>query len=166
MARIVDNILGLVGDTPLVRLNRMGGTGIAAILAKIESRNPAGSIKDRIAVAMIDDAERTGRLRPGATIVEPTSGNTGIGLAMVAAVRGYRLILTLPDDMSTERRTVLALYGAEIILTPAIECMSGAVFAAQELVRKHGYFMPQQFVNPANPEIHRQTTAREILDAT
>jgi cysteine synthase A len=166
MARIVDNILGLVGDTPLVRLNRMGGTGIAAILAKIESRNPAGSIKDRIAVAMIDDAERTGRLRPGATIVEPTSGNTGIGLAMVAAVRGYRLILTLPDDMSTERRTVLALYGAEIILTPAIEGMSGAVFAAQELVRKHGYFMPQQFVNPANPEIHRQTTAREILDAT
>jgi cysteine synthase A len=166
MARIVDNILGLVGDTPLVRLNRIGGTGRATILAKVESRNPAGSIKDRIAVAMIDDAEKTGRLQPGATIVEPTSGNTGIGLAMVAAVRGYRLILTLPDDMSTERRTVLALYGAEIILTPAIEGMSGAVFAAQELVRKHGYFMPQQFVNPANPEIHRQTTAREILDAT
>lgn len=166
MARIVDNILGLVGDTPLVRLNRMGGSGAATILVKIESRNPAGSIKDRIAVAMIDDAEQSGRLRPGATIVEPTSGNTGIGLAMVAAVRGYHLILTLPDDMSTERRTILSLYGAEIILTPAIEGMSGAVFAAQELVRKHGYFMPQQFVNPANPEIHRQTTAREILDAT
>jgi cysteine synthase A len=166
MARIVDNVLGLVGDTPLVRLNRIGGPGIATILAKLEARNPAGSIKDRIAVAMIDDAERTGKLKPGATIVEPTSGNTGIGLAMVAAVRGYRLILTLPDDMSTERRTLLSLYGAEIVLTPAIEGMSGAVFAAQELVRKHGYFMAQQFVNPANPEIHRQTTAREILDAT
>jgi cysteine synthase A len=166
LSRIVDNVLGLVGDTPLVRLNRIGGPGNATILAKLESQNPAGSIKDRIAVAMIDDAERTGRLRPGATIVEPTSGNTGIGLAMVAAVRGYRLILTLPDDMSTERRTLLALYGAEIILTPAIEGMSGAVFAAQEIVRKHGYFMAQQFVNPANPEIHRQTTAREILEAT
>jgi len=166
LSHIVDNVLCLVGDTPLVRLNRIGGPGNATILAKLESQNPAGSIKDRIAVAMIDDAERSGRLRPGATIVEPTSGNTGIGLAMVAAVRGYRLILTLPDDMSTERRTLLALYGAEIILTPAIEGMSGAVFAAQEIVRKHGYFMPQQFVNPANPEIHRKTTAREILEAT
>ncbi len=166
MSRIVANVLGLVGDTPLVRLNRIGGPGIATILAKLESRNPAGSIKDRIAVSMVDDAERAGRLKPGDTIVEPTSGNTGIGLAMVAAVRGYRLILTLPDDMSTERRTLLALYGAEIILTPAIEGMSGAVFAAQELVRKHGYFMPQQFVNPANPAIHRSTTAREILEAT
>ncbi|HLZ09812.1 MAG TPA: cysteine synthase A [Chloroflexota bacterium] len=166
MSHIVDNVLCLVGDTPLVRLNRIGGPENATILAKLESQNPAGSIKDRIAVAMIDDAERSGRLRPGATIVEPTSGNTGIGLAMVAAVRGYRLILTLPDDMSTERRTLLALYGAEIILTPAIEGMSGAVFAAQEIVRKHGYFMPQQFVNPANPEIHRKTTAREILEAT
>jgi len=166
LSHIVDNVLCLVGDTPLVRLNRIGGPENATILAKLESQNPAGSIKDRIAVAMIDDAERSGRLRPGATIVEPTSGNTGIGLAMVAAVRGYRLILTLPDDMSTERRTLLALYGAEIILTPAIEGMSGAVFAAQEIVRKHGYFMPQQFVNPANPEIHRKTTAREILEAT
>ena len=166
LSRIVANVLDLVGDTPLVRLNRIGGPGNATILAKLESQNPAGSIKDRIAVAMIDDAERSGRLRPGATIVEPTSGNTGIGLAMVAAVRGYRLILTLPDDMSTERRTLLALYGAEIILTPAIEGMSGAVFAAQEIVRKHGYFMAQQFVNPANPEIHRKTTAREILEAT
>jgi cysteine synthase A len=117
-------------------------------------------------VAMIDDAERSGRLKPGATIVEPTSGNTGIGLAMVAAVRGYRLILTMPDDMSVERRTVLSLYGAELVLTPAIEGMSGAVFAAEDLVRRHGYFMPQQFLNPANPEIHRLTTAREILEAT
>ena len=166
MANVVENILGLVGDTPLLRLNRVAGPQTATILAKLESRNPAGSVKDRIAVAMIDDAEKSGRLKPGDTIVEPTSGNTGIGLAMVSAVRGYRLILTMPDDMSTERRTLLALYGAELILTPAIEGMSGAVFAAEALVRQHGYFMPQQFLNPANPEIHRRTTAREILEAT
>jgi cysteine synthase A len=163
---IFENVLALVGDTPLVRLNRLVDRNGATVLAKLEARNPAGSVKDRIAVAMIDEAERSGRLRPGATIVEPTSGNTGIGLAMVAAVRGYRLILTMPDDMSVERRTLLSLYGAELILTPAIEGMSGAVFAAEQLVRQHGYFMPQQFLNPANPEIHRRTTAREILDAT
>src|SRR5712664_3958434 len=115
---------------------------------------------------MLEDAERRGLLKPGSTIVEPTSGNTGIGLAMVAAVRGYRLILTMPDDMSVERRTLLSLYGAELILTPAIEGMSGAVYAAERLARQHGYFMPQQFLNPANPEIHRRTTAREILEAT
>ena len=166
MSRIVDSVLDLVGDTPLVRLNRVVGAGSARVLGKLEARNPAGSVKDRIAVAMIDEAERSGRLRPGDTIVEPTSGNTGIGLAMVAAVRGYRLILTMPDDMSVERRTLLSLYGAELVLTPAIEGMSGAVYAAEELVRKHGYFMPQQFLNPANPEIHRRTTAREILEAT
>lgn len=166
MSRIVENVLALVGDTPLVRLNRIAGPDAAAILAKLEARNPAGSVKDRIAVAMIDEAERAGKLRPGDTIVEPTSGNTGIGLAMVAAVRGYRLILTMPDDMSVERRTLLSLYGAELVLTPAIEGMAGAVFAAEELVRRHGYFMPQQFLNPANPEIHRRTTAREILEAT
>ncbi|MBX6772433.1 MAG: cysteine synthase A [Chloroflexi bacterium] len=166
MSRIVDSVLDLVGDTPLVRLNRVVGAGSARVLGKLEARNPAGSVKDRIAVAMIDEAERSGRLRPGDTIVEPTSGNTGIGLAMVAAVRGYRLILTMPDDMSVERRTLLSLYGAELVLTPAIEGMSGAVYAAEELVRKHGYFMPQQFINPANPEIHRRTTAREILEAT
>lgn len=166
MSRIVENVLQLVGDSPLVRLNRIPGDGAATILAKAESQNPAGSIKDRIAVAMVDDAERAGKLRPGDTLVEPTSGNTGIGLAMVAAVRGYRLILTMPDDMSVERRTLLSLYGAELVLTPAIEGMSGAVYAAEELVRRHGYFMPQQFLNPANPEIHRRTTAREILEAT
>ncbi|HEX5416292.1 MAG TPA: cysteine synthase A [Chloroflexota bacterium] len=166
MARIVESVLELVGDTPLVRLNRIVPAGAATVLAKLESRNPGGSVKDRIAVAMVEEAERAGQLHPGDTIVEPTSGNTGVGLAMVAAVRGYRLILTMPDDMSLERRTLLALYGAELHLTPAIEGMSGAVFAAQELVRQHGYFMPQQFVNPANPEIHRQTTAREILAAT
>ncbi len=166
MARVIESVLGLVGDTPLVRLNRLPGPGAATILAKLESRNPAGSVKDRIAVAMVDEAERAGRLKPGDTIVEPTSGNTGIGLAMVSAVRGYRLILTMPDDMSVERRTLLSLYGAELVLTPAIEGMSGAVFAAEQLVRQHGYFMPQQFLNPANPEIHRRTTAREILEAT
>jgi cysteine synthase A len=166
MTRIVDSVLDLVGDTPLVRLGRVSAPGAATILGKLESRNPAGSVKDRIAVAMVDAAEREGQLKPGDTIVEPTSGNTGIGLAMVAAVRGYRLILTMPDDMSLERRTLLSLYGAELVLTPAIEGMSGAVYAAEQLVRRHGYFMPQQFLNPANPEVHRRATAREILDAT
>ncbi|HLH74492.1 MAG TPA: cysteine synthase A [Chloroflexota bacterium] len=166
MSRIVDNVLALIGDSPLVRLNRVVGEGTATVLGKLEAQNPAGSVKDRIAIAMIDEAERTGKLSPGATIVEPTSGNTGIGLAMVAAVRGYHLILTMPDDMSIERRTLLSLYGAELLLTPAIEGMSGAVYAAEELVRKRGYFMPQQFMNAMNPEIHRRTTAREILEAT
>lgn len=166
MSRIVDSVLDLVGDTPLVRLSRIADPGSATILGKLESRNPAGSVKDRIAVAMVDDAERSGRLQPGATIVEPTSGNTGIGLAMVAAVRGYRLVLTMPDDMSLERRTLLSLFGAELVLTPAIEGMSGAVYAAEDMVRRHGYFMPNQFLNPANPRVHRQTTAREILEAT
>jgi len=137
------------------------------VLAKIESRNPGASVKDRIAAAMIDDAERRAVLKPGATIVEPTSGNTGVGLAMVAAVKGYRLILTMPEDYSVERQRLFSRFGAEIHLTPAIEGMSGAVFAAQELCREHPeYFMPQQFQNPANPEIHRRTTALEILDAT
>jgi cysteine synthase A len=146
VSRIVDNVLALIGDSPLVRLNRVVGEGTATVLGKLEAQNPAGSVKDRI--------------------VEPTSGNTGIGLAMVAAVRGYHLILTMPDDMSIERRTLLSLYGAELLLTPAIEGMSGAVYAAEELVRKRGYFMPQQFMNAMNPEIHRRTTAREILEAT
>jgi cysteine synthase A len=160
-------VLDVVGGTPLVRLNRLPAAGGAAVLAKMESLNPGGSVKDRIAVAMIEDAERRGLLKPGAVVVEPTSGNTGIGLAMVCAVRGYRLILTMPDDMSVERQRLLSRYGAEIHLTPAIEGMSGAVFAAQELLREHpGYFMPQQFENPANPEIHRKTTAIEILEAT
>jgi cysteine synthase A len=164
---IADSVLDLVGHTPLVRLHRVPGEGAAEILGKLESMNPAGSVKDRIAWAMIEDAERRGLLKPGATIVEPTSGNTGIGLAMVAAVKGYRLILTMPEDMSIERRKLLARYGAELVLTPAIEGMSGAVYAAEELVRQHpDYFMPQQFINPANPRVHRETTAREILEAT
>jgi len=164
---IVDNVLELVGRTPMIRLNRVVLKDWAEVLGKLESFNPAGSVKDRIALAMIEDAERRGVLKPGATIVEPTSGNTGIGLAMVAAVKGYRLIVTMPEDMSLARHDLLARYGAEVVLTPAIEGMTGAVYAAQELVREHpDYFMPQQFENPANPQVHRQTTAQEILEAT
>ncbi|HXF51722.1 MAG TPA: cysteine synthase A [Dehalococcoidia bacterium] len=164
---IAASVLDLIGQTPMVRLNRVVPEGAAEILGKLEALNPAGSVKDRIALAMIEDAEERGLLKPGDTIVEPTSGNTGIGLAMVAAVKGYRLILTMPEDMSVERRRLLTRFGAQLVLTPAIEGMSGAVYAAQELVEKNpGYFMPQQFNNPANPEIHRRTTAREILRAT
>ena len=165
--KMAGSVLDLVGGTPLVRLNRIPKPGGATVLAKLESLNPGGSVKDRIALAMVEDAERRGVLKAGATLVEPTSGNTGIGLAMVCAVRGYRLILTMPDDMSAERQRLLARFGAEIHLTPAIEGMSGAVFAAQEICREHPeYFMPMQFENPANPEAHRRTTALEILDAT
>jgi cysteine synthase A len=165
--KMAGSVLELVGGTPLVRLNRIPKPGGATVLAKLESLNPGGSVKDRIALAMVEDAERRGVLKAGATLVEPTSGNTGIGLAMVCAVRGYRFILTMPDDMSAERQRLLARYGAEIHLTPAIEGMSGAVFAAQEICREHPeYFMPMQFENPANPEAHRRTTALEILDAT
>src|SRR5215467_10919190 len=165
--RLAGSVLELVGATPMVRLNRLPKPGGAVVLAKMESLNPGGSVKDRIAVAMVEDAEQRGVLKPGGTIVEPTSGNTGIGLAMAAAVRGYRLILTMPDDMSVERQRLLQRFGAEIHLTPAIEGMTGAVFAATELVREHpDYFMPQQFQNPANPAIHRRTTALEILEQT
>ena len=163
---IADTVLDIIGNTPLVRLNRVVPEGSAEVLGKLESSNPGGSVKDRIALNMIEEAEAAGRLKADDTIVEPTSGNTGIGLAMVAAVKGYRIILTMPEDMSMERRKLLSRFGAELVLTPAIEGMSGAVFAAQELVEKHGYFMAQQFDNPANPEIHRRTTAPEILKAT
>jgi cysteine synthase len=164
---IADSVLDLIGGTPIVRLNRVPAPDGATVLGKLESLNPGGSVKDRIALAMIEDAERRGVLKPGATLVEPTSGNTGIGLAMAAAVKGYRLILTMPDDMSLERQRLLARFGADIHLTPAIEGMTGAVFAATELVREHpDYYMPQQFQNPANPEVHRRTTALEILEAT
>ncbi|MBZ0168150.1 cysteine synthase [Candidatus Methylomirabilis lanthanidiphila] len=167
MPRLVRSVLELIGDTPLVQLQRIPRHGSARILAKLESLNPGGSVKDRIAMAMIEEAERSGRLKPGDTIVEPTSGNTGIGLAMVAAVKGYRLILTMPEDMSAERRRLVSRLGAEVVLTPAIEGMSGAVYAAESLVAQNpGYFMPQQFMNPENPAIHRLTTALEILKAT
>ncbi len=165
--RIAASALELIGNTPLVRLDRLRPAGSAEVVAKLESLNPAGSVKDRIALAMIEDAEERGVLKPGATIVEPTSGNTGIGLAMVAAVKGFKLILTMPDDMSPERRKLLQRYGAQLILTPAIEGMTGAVFAAEELTaRNPDYFMPQQFNNPANPAVHRRTTAIEILRDT
>ncbi len=165
--KIADSVIDLVGHTPMVRLSRIVPTGSAEVLGKMEALNPGGSVKDRIALNMIEAAEKDGRLKPGSTIVEPTSGNTGIGLAMIAAVKGYKLIVTMPEDMSLARRDILARYGAQVVLTPAIEGMTGAVYAAQELLDKHGdYFMCQQFENPANPDIHRRTTALEILEAT
>jgi cysteine synthase A len=148
----------------VVRLNRLPSTGSAEVWAKLERQNPGGSVKDRIAKAMVEAAEESGMLRPGGVIVEPTSGNTGIGLAMVAAVKGYRLILTMPDTMSTERRALLGAYGAELILTPGSQGMQAAIEKAEGLAREHGYLLPQQFQNLANPEVHRRTTAREILN--
>jgi cysteine synthase A len=165
--RIAASVLDLIGNTPLIRLDRVRPAGSAEIVGKLESVNPGGSVKDRIALAMIADAEARGVIKPGDTIVEPTSGNTGIGLALVGAVKGYKVILTMPDDYSGERRRLLQRLGAQLVLTPAIEGMTGAVFAAEDLVRKNpNYFMPQQFQNPANPEVHRRTTAQEILRDT
>ncbi len=164
--QVADSVLGLIGATPLVRLHRVIPQGAATVLGKMENLNPGGSVKDRIALSMIEDAERAGTLKPGATIVEPTSGNTGIGLALVAAVKGYRLVLTMPEDMSLERRRLLERYGAELILTPAIEGMTGAVFAANQMLKENpNYFMPQQFENPSNPEVHYRTTGPEIIEA-
>ena len=160
----VDNVLDLVGHTPVVRLRRLPPAGAATVWAKLERHNPGGSVKDRIALAMVEAAEKVGALEPGGVIVEPTSGNTGIGLAMVAAVKGYRLILTMPETMTAERRALMKAYGAEMVLTPGGEGMHGAIDEAQRLAREHGYFMPQQFKNPANPEAHRRTTAVEILE--
>lgn len=148
----------------MVRLRRLVAPGMATVLAKIEAFNPGGSVKDRICLAMIEAAEHQGRLRPGATVIEPTSGNTGIGLAVVTAVKGYRLILTMPETMSVERIGILKAYGADVVLTPGQEGMTGAVRRAEALLRETpGAFMPQQFENPANPEVHRRTTAPEIL---
>ncbi len=164
---VVDDFMQLIGGTPLIRLNNLATSDMAEVVVKMESLNPARTVKDRIALSMIDAAERDGHLKPGMTIVEPTSGNTGIGLAMVATARGYRLILTMPDSMSRERRDLLESYGAELILTPGDLDMPGAVAEAERIVKEspETAFMPQQFNNPANPEIHRQTTAREILEA-
>jgi cysteine synthase A len=158
---IYDNITQVVGNTPLVRINRIIDGG-AEVLAKLEFYNPSSSVKDRIGIAMIDAAEATGELQPGGAIVEATSGNTGIALAMVGAARGYRVILTMPDSMSRERRALLRAYGAELVLTPAAEGMRGAVARAEEIGLNQGAVLVRQFANPANPEIHRNTTAKEI----
>jgi cysteine synthase A len=158
------SVLELIGCTPVVKLRTLPGKEDAEVWGKLESLNPGGSVKDRICLSMIEAAERDGKLKPGATIVEPTSGNTGVGLALVAAVKGYRLILTMPDTMSDERRSLLTAYGAHLILTPDTKGMGGAIHKAEELLQEHSnYFMPQQFNNPANPEIHRRTTAVELL---
>jgi cysteine synthase A len=161
--RIYDDITQTMGQTPLIRLRRVVGDAKGIVVAKMENFNPLWSVKDRIGVAMITAAEREGKLKPGGTIIEPTSGNTGIGLAFTAAARGYRLIVTMPDSMSIERRRLLKAFGAEVVLTPREQGMKGAITRAEELIRENpGSFMPQQFNNPANPEVHRQTTAEEI----
>ncbi len=157
------NLLDLIGNTPLVRLNRISCPDMADIYAKVESFNPGCSIKDRVAKAMIEQAEADGSLKPGAVVVEPTSGNTGIGLALVCAIKGYRLILTMPETMSIERRRLLAAYGAELVLTPGSTGMQGAIRKAEEIAVEMNCFMPQQFKNPANPAIHRKTTGPEII---
>ncbi len=165
-SKIANSVIELIGNTPMVRLSRIIEPGMAEILAKVESFNPGGSVKDRICLSMIEEAERQGLLKPGATIIEPTSGNTGIGLAMISAVKGYKCILVMPETMSLERIYILKAYGAEVVLTPGIEGMAGAVKKAEELLTKiPNSFMPQQFKNPANPKIHRETTAKEIWEA-
>jgi cysteine synthase A len=164
MARIYENLADTFGNTPLVKLSRMGKGLPGTIAVKLESFNPAGSVKDRIGVSMIEAAERDGKLRPDSVIVEPTSGNTGIALAFVAAAKGYPVILVMPDTMTIERRNLLKAYGAQVILTPGADGMKGAIAKANEIIARNPakYFMPQQFENPANPEIHRRTTAEEI----
>lgn len=166
MGAIFENMTAAIGFTPLVRLNKLGSDK-ATILVKLESKNPCGSVKDRIALSMIEAAEEQGLIRPDTVIIEPTSGNTGIGLAFVCAAKGYRLVLTMPESMSIERRKLLQLFGAEIVLTPAGLGMTGAVEKAEELLSSNpNAFMPQQFKNPANPEVHRETTAKEIWGDT
>ena len=164
--KVANNILELIGSTPIVRLNRLPEKDSALIYAKLEQFNPGGSVKDRICLSMIDEAEKQGLLKPGSTIVEPTSGNTGIGLAIVGVVKGYHIILTMPETMSLERIYILKSLGAEVVLTSGVEGMSAAIKKAEEIVKNtKNSFMPQQFKNPANPKIHRETTAREILEA-
>jgi len=166
MGKIYNNILETIGNTPIVRLNKITEGIPATVLVKLEARNPGASVKDRIALAMVEVAEQEGILQPGAEIVEPTSGNTGIGLAIVAAVKGYKLTLTMPESMSIERRKILRAYGANLVLTPREKGMKGAVARAEELAQEGAVFIPQQFKNLANPEVHRRTTAREIVDDT
>jgi cysteine synthase A len=162
--KIYDSICEVIGNTPIIRLKRIPQKNWAEMLVKLESLNPGGSVKDRIGLSMIEAAEREGRLKPGGTIIEATSGNTGIGLAMVCAAKGYKAILTMPDDVNIERVALLRAYGARVYLTPRLEFMQGAIDKAQEILKEHpDYFMPQQFRNPANPKVHRETTAQEIL---
>jgi cysteine synthase len=164
-APVVDSVLDLVGETPVVRLRRLSPEGGGTVWGKCEHLNPGGSVKDRICLSMIEAAEAEGRLRPGDTIVEPTSGNTGIGLALVCARKGYKLVLTMPASMSLERRALLEAYGAEIVLTEPDRVMEGAMEAAERLVKERGAFMPEQFSNPANPAVHQTTTGPELLEA-
>ncbi|MBJ8054768.1 cysteine synthase A [Bacillus cereus] len=162
--RVAQSVSELIGKTPIVKLNRIVESDSADVYLKLEFMNPGSSVKDRIALAMIEDAENKGLLKEGDTIIEPTSGNTGIGLAMVAAAKGYKAILVMPETMSIERRNLLRAYGAELVLTPGPEGMGGAIRKATELAKEHGYFIPQQFQNQANPEIHRITTGPEIVE--
>ncbi|WP_282938166.1 cysteine synthase A [Paenibacillus sp. RC67] len=166
MAKIVQNITQLIGGTPLVKLNRVVPEGSAEVYVKLEYQNPGASVKDRIAISMVEVAEQEGKLKPGDTIIEPTSGNTGIGLAMVAAAKGYKAILVMPETMSMERRNLLRAYGAQLVLTPGAEGMKGAIKRAEDLQAENpSYFMPQQFKNQANVKVHRETTGPEIVEA-
>ncbi|WP_261134743.1 cysteine synthase A [Bacillus sp. Marseille-Q3570] len=162
--RVGNSIVDLIGETPVVKLNRLTGENDADVYLKLEFMNPGSSVKDRIAKAMVEAAEKDGALKDGDTIIEPTSGNTGIGLAMVGAAKGYRTILVMPDTMSMERRNLLRAYGAELVLTPGAEGMKGAIAKAEELSNEKGYFMPQQFMNEANPEVHKNATGKEIVE--
>src|SRR5699024_3811675 len=161
---VANDITGIIGETPIVKLNRLVDEDSADIYVKLEFMNPGSSVKDRIALAMVEAAEKFGKLKEGDTIIEPTSGNTGIGLAMVAAAKRYKAAFVMPDTMSIERRNLLKAYGAELILTPGADGMKGAFEKAEELVKEHGYFMPQQFSNDANPEVHPRTTGHEIVE--
>ncbi|KAB2328827.1 cysteine synthase A [Cytobacillus depressus] len=164
MPKVANSIAELVGQTPIVKLNRLVDENSADVYVKLEYMNPGSSVKDRIALAMIEAAEEAGVLKDGSTIIEPTSGNTGIGLAMIAAAKGYKAVLVMPETMSMERRNLLRAYGADLVLTPGPEGMNGAIRKASELAKEHGYFMPQQFENPSNPEVHRRTTGKEIVE--
>ena len=160
----VENITQIIGNTPVVKLRNVVDEDAADVYVKLEYQNPGGSVKDRIALAMIEKAEKEGKIKPGDTIVEPTSGNTGIGLAFVCAAKGYKAVFTMPETMSSERRNLLKAYGAELVLTPGSEAMKGAIKKAKELKEEHGYFEPQQFENPANPEVHALTTGPELVE--